>query len=260
MRLTRLLPALLLLPMLAGCSYSAMPDWLVDMLGGPKRTGYYVDGPLKDAYVVERAKLKLPALTQDGAMRLQVAPSFGLHDYVLDFTPQPAGCLMMWNIRDLHEADIKRRCQIIAARIWRSASENRGTTMPVESRVFYLPPGDYQDVLQSFNKRLEGWKGFDGLTVDGTWIGFEQVHGNRLGSMTDNASESPAENPLPQLARDVQRLVLAYGPAGFFPRSYEWHSIADSENPCSGGLAGTDPDSMGAGDDACATSLRARPR
>lgn len=193
-------------------------------------------------------------------MRLQVAPSFGVYDYVLDFTPQPAGCLMMWNIRDLNEADIKRRCQIISARIWRSASENEGTPMPVESRAFYLPTGDYQDALQSFNERLKGWKGSDGLTVDGTWIGFEQVHGNRHGSMTDNASESPVENPLPQLVRDMQRLVLAYGPAGFFPRSYDWHSIADPDNPCSVGLAGTDPDGMGTGDDACAAWLRARPR
>lgn len=45
MRLNRFLPVLLLLPLVGGCSYDAMPDWLVGMLGGPERTGRYASGP-----------------------------------------------------------------------------------------------------------------------------------------------------------------------------------------------------------------------
>lgn len=260
MRLTRLLPALLLLPMLAGCSYGAMPDWLVEMLGGPKRTGHYVDGPLKDSYVVERAKLKLPALTQDGAMRLQVAPSFGLYDYVLDFTPQPAGCLMMWRDVEFSDEEIKRRCRIIAVHVWRSASENAGAPTPVEQRAFFVPEEDYRDVMQAFSERVRFSKGHSGGTIDGTWVGVEQVRRGSLGSIEDNAAESPYASPPSQLLRDIHRLGLSYGPEDFLPRSYDWHSFSDPENPCFGGLAGADPDGMGTGDDACAAWLRARPR
>jgi hypothetical protein len=260
MRLTRLLPALLLLPMLAGCSYSVMPDWLVDILGGPKRTGQYADGPLKDGYVVERAKLKLPTLTQDGAMRLQVAPSFGLYDYVLDFTPQPADCLMMWRDRDFNEAEVKRRCQIIAVHVWRSASENAGSQTPVEERAFFVPEEDYRDVMQAFSERLQVSKGHSGGAIDGTWVGVEHVRRGVLGSMEDNAAEHPDASPSSQLLRDTHRMVLSYGPLGFFPRSYDWHSFSDPDHPCGGGLAGTDPDGMGTRDDACAAWLGARPR
>lgn len=260
MRLTRLLPALLLLPMLAGCSYGAMPDWLVEMLGGPKRTGHYVDGPLKDSYVVERAKLKLPALTQDGAMRLQVAPSFGLYDYVLDFTPQPAGCLMMWRDVEFHEADMNRPCGMIAVEVWRSATDNKGKLIGVERRAFYVPEEDYRDAIQSFNDRLPNWRGRRFGMTDGTGLKFEQVHKGKIGSMTANAGERGSDNPLSQLTRDVHRLALAYGPADFLPRRYDWHSYSDPDYPCNGGLAGTDPDGMGTGDDACAAWLRARPR
>ncbi|SEJ05023.1 hypothetical protein SAMN05518849_102331 [Sphingobium sp. AP50] len=260
MRLTRLLPVLLLLPMLAGCSYNAMPDWLVEMVGGPKRTGQYVDGPSKDSYVAERAKLKLPALTQDGAMRLQVAPSFGLYDYVLDFTPQPAGCLMMWRDLDFSDEEIKRRCRIIAVHVWRSATDNEGELIGLELRAFYVPEEDYRDAIQSFNDRLPSWRGRRFGMTDGTGLEFEQVRKGKIGSMTANANERGSDNPLSQLARDVHRLALAYGPADFFPRLYDWHSYSDPDYPCNGGLAGADPDGMGTGDDACAAWLKARPR
>jgi hypothetical protein len=260
MRLNRLLPALLLLPLIGGCSYSRMPDWLVRMVGGPERLGKYVDGPLTEAYVVERAKLKLPPLTQDGAIRLQVAPSFGLYDYVLDFTPQPAGCLMWWRDVEFEEADWKRACGMIAVQVWRSATDKEGKLIGVERRAFYVPQEDYRDVIQSFNDRLPSWRGRRFGMLDGTGLEFEQVHKGKIGSMTANAGERGSDNPLSQLARDVHRLALAYGPADFFPRLYDWHSMYDPEYPCNGGLAGTDPDGMGAGDDACAAKLRARPR
>jgi hypothetical protein len=260
MRLNRLLPALLLLPLVGGCSYSRMPDWLVRMVGGPERSGKYVDGPLKEAYVVERAKLKLPPLTQDGAIRLQVAPSFGLYDYVLDFTPQPAGCLMMWKDRDFSDAEIKRNCQIIAVHVWRSASENVGAPTPVEERVFFVPEEDYRDVILSFNARLKDWRGRRSGMADGTWLGLEQFHQGKIGSMTANAGEWSSDNLVSQLARDVHRLAFAYGPASFFPRSYDWHNLSDPGYVCGGGFAGVDPDGMGAGDDACAALLRAKPR
>ncbi len=260
MRLNRFLPVLLLLPLVSGCSYGAMPDWLVGMLGGPERTGRYASGPLDDLYVVERAKLKLASLMQDGAMRLQIAPSFGRYDYVLDFTPQPVGCLMMWRDRDFDDAEVKRRCGIIAVRVWRSASDNADSQRPAESRAFYVPEDDYRDVMQSFNSRLTGWRGRRSGMMDGTWVGLEQFYKGKMGSMTANVGEMPADNPLSQLARDAQRLAMAYGPSGFFPRSYDWHSNADPSAPCWSGLAGVDQDGMGADADACATLVGARPR
>ncbi|WP_372520152.1 hypothetical protein [Sphingobium abikonense] len=237
-----------------------MPDWLMEMLGGPKPTGQYVDGPLKDSYILERTKLKLPPLTQDGAIRLQVAPSFGLYDYVLDFTPQPAGCLMMWRGRDLDEDEIKMRCQIVAVHVWRSASENAGAPTPAEERRFFVPEEDYRDVTLSFNARVTDWRSRRSGMVDGTWLGVEQVHQGKIGSTVANAGAWSSDNPASQLARDIHRLALAYGPAGFFPRSYDWHNIADPDYACGGGLAGTDPDGMGNGDDACAARLKTRPR
>lgn len=260
MRLIRFLPALLLLPMVGGCSYSHMPDWLVRMTGGPERSGQYVDRPLKDAYVVERAKLKLPPLTQDGAMRLQIAPSLGHYDYVLDFTPQPAGCLMWWRDVTFDETDMQRSCGMVAVQVWRSATDDGGQLKAVDRRAFYVPQEDYRDAIQSFNDRLSDWRGRRFDMLDGTGLEVEQFHKGKLGSMRANAGERASDNPLSQLSRDVHRLALAYGPADYFPRLYDWRSAYDPTYPCTGGLAGTDPDGMGAGDDACAARLRARQR
>ncbi len=231
MRLHRLLPLMLVLPQVGGCSNNVMPDWLVEILSGTERTGGYADGPLKDGYVIERGKLKLPPLTHDGAMRLQIAPTFGRYDYVLDFTPRPANCLMMWRDRDVDDAEVKRKCRIIAVRVWRSASENGGSQGPAESRAFSVPEEDYRDVVQSFNRCLKDWRGRRAGMLDGTWVGLEQFYKGKIGSMTANAGESPSDNPLSQLARDAQRLALAYGPTGFFPQSYDWHSNADPSAP-----------------------------
>lgn len=260
MRLNRLLPALLLLPLVTGCSYSRMPDWLVRMVGGPERSGKYVDGPLKEAYVVERAKLKLPPLTQDGAIRLQVAPSFGLYDYVLDFTPQPAGCLMWWQDQNLSDAEMKRTCKIVAVHVWRSASQSDTVPGMVDHRKFYVPLDDYTDAIESFNDRVSDWRGGRSAILDGTGLNLEHSYQGKIGSMIANAGERPSENPLSQFARDIHRVVLAYGPTGFFPQNARWRNRYDPDYPCNGGLAGTDPDGMGAGDDACAAKLRARPR
>lgn len=260
MRLTRLLPALLLLPLLGGCSYSAMPDWLVEMLGGPKRTGHYVDGPLKEHYALVRAALKLPPPARDGAMRMEITPSRGRYEYLLDFTPYPNNCLMWWKDRELEDDEGKRSCPLIAVRVWRTALDEKDVEDPLESRLFYIPEGDYRDAVEAFNARLKGWRGHRSLMLDGTGLGLEQMYRGRLGSMTANAGASPDANPLSQLARDMQRLMLAYGPENFFPRNAGWYSFTDPAHPCLGGLAGTDPDGMGTGDDACAAWLKARPR
>jgi len=260
MRLNRLLPALLLLPLMGGCSYDAMPDWLVEMLGGPKRTGRYVDGPLKEHYAVVRAGLKLPLPVQDGALRMEITPSRGRYEYLLDLTPYPANCLMWWKDRELADKDIEKSCELIAVRVWRTALGEEGAKSRVESHLFYVPEGDYRDALEAFNARLKGWRGHRSLMLDGTGVGLEQMYRSRLGSMTANAGASPAANPLSQLTRDMQRLMLAYGPANFFPRNAGWYSFTDPAHPCRSGLAGTDPDGMGTGDDACAASLKARPR
>lgn len=260
MRMSRLLLPLLMLPLTGGCSYDAMPDWVVEMAGGPKRTGQYVDGPLRDGYVVERAKLKLPPLTQDGAMRLQVAPSFGLYDYVLDFTPQPAGCLMTWRDTEFDQAATKPLCGIVAVQVWRSATNEEGQLKSREPRAFFVLGEDYRDVIQAFNDKLPRWRGRQTMMLDGTGLEFEQLHKGKLGSMTANAGEAGSDNPLAQLARDIHRLALAYGPADFFPQRYDWHSYADANYPCGGSLAGADLDGMGIGDDACAAWLKTKPR
>jgi hypothetical protein len=251
------LPVLLLVPSLGGCSDSAAPNWLSDIMGGQKREGLYVDHALEDSYVVERAKLKRPLPKQDGAMRLQIAPSFGLYEYVFDFTPRPANCLMWWRDRQYDEAKAKQGCRIIAVRVWRSASETVDRPATIENRTFYVPEEDYRDVIQSFNNRLKGWRGRKWGMADGTWIGVEQVHKGKIGSMTANAGELAADNPLSQLSREVQRLAVIYGPVDFVPRSYGWHSIFDPDYPCWGGLSGVDSDGMGVGsDDACAAFLK----
>ncbi len=230
------------------------------MIGGQKRTGQYFDGSLEDGYVIKRAKLELPSLTQDGAIRLQIAPSFGQFDYVLDFTPQPSGCLMWRRNRNLSLTEVKNSCQIIAVSVWRSASENVGALKSLEKRRFFVPEEDYRDAILSFNERLKNWHGRRLGMADGTWLGLEQLHRGKVGSMTANAGEWSSDNPLSQLVRDVQRLAIAYGPTGFFPRSYDWHNLSDPDYACGMGFAGADPDGMGAGGDVCAALLKAKPR
>jgi hypothetical protein len=127
---------------------------------------------------------------------------------------------------------------------------------------FDIPDEDLMVTLDAYDLRARRWMGETGLGADGTAIFVERVRDGAITSMhsNSNAGWSPG-NPAVQLGSDVLRLMLAYGPSGVFPRSYDWHVSAGehADYPCAGyDLNGADPDGFGVGADACAQFKRGR--
>lgn len=145
-----------------------------------------------------------------------------------------------------------------AARLIRVARGDPQPGIPqAQTWRFVVPEEDFRDVIHAFDRAASHWRGDNVMVCDGTSIDIERVHAGTVSSMSTNAlhAMSPG-NPGAQLLPDVQRLVLAYGPSGVAPRSYDWTVASDAGHACTAGLASADPDGVGTGDDACAQLIR----
>jgi hypothetical protein len=252
----RLLAAFCLLLLSAGCDG---PSWLPEALGGEPRSGRIADGPL-----AEKLHPRLEPLETLGrnGMRVSIAPSFGLHVFVVDFIPQPLGCYLPGP--DLDEERYRREgCGLIAVRY----TIIGGAEAP-EPRLrrfrFHVPEEEYRALVQDYDRLAARWSGSSGGVLDGTSVGIEQWREGRLRSMESNAPIlfEPG-NPAARALLDVHRLLLAYGPSGAVPRSSSFtiEPQSEADYPCMGQTFATpDPDGFGAGEDPCARQLARPPR
>lgn len=181
----------------------SFPLWWPVWAGGPILHATINEGPLP-ANV--RAIYRLPpthlrVLGGDG-VSVSIRPSFGAVDYDLDLAP--AGLVLPGRP---------------TARLW---VRPKGGS-PREYR-FHVPWEDLEVTLQAFDARARRWRGQRGMSTDGTPIMVERVKEGQVTSIDTNAATNwePA-NPAAQLRTDLHALVLAYGPTGSIPRSYDWH-------------------------------------
>lgn len=198
-----LLSLLGLPPLLVVAALSdGFPLWWPVWAGGPIVHDAINEGPLPADI---RAAYRLPptrlgVLGRDG-VSISIRPSFGAVDYDLDLAP--AGLVLPGRP---------------TARLWvrPKGGESR------EYR-FHVPWEDLEVTLQAFDARARRWRGQRGMATDGTPIMVERMKEGRVTSIDTNAvtSSEPA-NPAAQLRTDVHALLLAYGPTGSVPRSYDW--------------------------------------
>ena len=242
----RALGLLIVLLATTGC------DRWPEQLGGQPPADAIIQGPLHQS-----GWNNYPPLSSLGpeGLRVFIEPSFGEYRYLVDFAPLPRGCYMIPAGGDVDEGRWRRSgCAMVAARLIRMPNGDAQPGIPqAQTWRFVVPEEDFRDIIHAFDRAASHWRGDDVIVCDGTGVGIERVHAGAISSMWTNAmrDNSPG-NPGAQLLPDVQRLVLAYGPSGVAPRSYDWTVSSDLGHACSAGLASPDPDGVGAGNDGCA--------
>jgi hypothetical protein len=236
---------------LAGC------NWWPEQLGGPHRSDAIVRAPLSAQRLHEYGWNNYPPLATLGpeGLRIFIAPSFGAYRYLVDFAPRPRGCYMIpadGNVDD--ERWRNSGCRFVAVRLIRMENASDQPNPPqAQSWRFIVPEEDFREVVGAFDRAAARWQGDDAIVCDGTAVHVERVHAGWVTSISTNEDRWMApSNPGALLLPDIQRLVLAYGPSGVAPRSYDWTVSPDHDSACTAGLNTPDPDGVGAGDDACA--------
>ncbi len=232
------------------------------------------DGPLESWPPFAR----LPPLADagDNALRVRISPTFSYYGYVVDFAPQPRGCLTPYggNADDI-DRDAPRFCRDVLV-TYRIARKGEGTS-PDRSGTwtFHIPVTDYRALVEGVDPRLDRWKGVDNgppradgsveivIVSDGTSVGVERRKDGKVRSMSNNYGDDLAiGNPASFAKSQVQRLLLLYGPSGKVPRDADWNVNGRTDrpdDPCALPVFATpDPDGYGVGRDACAQALKRR--
>ena len=221
-------------------STSALPRWWPESAGGRPMFGKVMPGPIPadDAKLFELpGPNRLRLLGTDG-MRVMIRPSFG--ELYYDIYLSPGGLKLTASPK------------VLVRVIYRQAARAR-------EYQFDMPSEDLEMTLLAFDSRTRTWSG-DGGSMDGTSVFVERVKDRKIISMHTNSEPSwSPNNPAAQLRSDLLGLMLAYGPSGIFPHSYDWHVVAEEhhERPCNGlDLNAPDADGFGVGDDDCAVFKR----
>ena len=223
----------------------------------PHRSGT-VAGPLRGDYAISRQASggeTLTAFGQDG-LRVLIAPSFGRYHYYLSLRQLPSGCLPRDRLPDDGSAD---GCSCGPARV--DVRRIDQTDRRIATARFVVPPEEGELLLARLNAPLERWHGENFSTLDGTVVAIERVRAGQTMSMSSNTYATDPANPAPQLSTDLHRILLAYGPTGFAPRSGDWHVPHDpiGEDPCNDPALATPLDrGFGVGDSDCDAAKRWR--
>ncbi len=221
----------------------------------PHRSGT-IDGPLRGDYAISRQASggeTLAALGQDG-LRVQIAPSFGRYSYYVAVRQLPAGCLPRVRRPGDGSADA-RGCGPARVDVRRIDQTNR----TIATAHFFLPPEEGEMLLERLDARLDRWTGDNSGGTDGTGIDIERVRAGRTTSMSSNSYSDDPGNPAVPLSIELHRALLAYGPRGFAPRSWDWHVARDDELgvPCEAlDLAKPLDRGFGVGDSQCDAAKR----
>lgn len=182
-----------------------------------------IDGPLSGDRAISASDAgggQLSSVGSDG-FRVLIEPSFGRYRYYLSFRQLPSGCLLRARQRR-DGSDSGRVCGPGRIHV-RRIDQNDGQVLTAE---FFIPGEEADTLLEDLDARLTRWRGTDTLTYDGTGVSLERVRNGSVISIDTN--HVGPDNPASQLLGDLQRILLAYGPSGFAPRSGNW-SVRSAE-------------------------------
>ena len=221
----------------------------------PHRSGT-VEGPLRGDRAISLQASggeTLSAFGQDG-LRVLIEPSFGRYSYYLSLRQLPAGCVP--RARRPHDGSADARgCGPARVDVRRIDQTNAS----IATARFFLPPEEGDMLLERLDAQLARWNGDNSGGTDGTGIDFERVRDGRTTSMSSNSYSDDPGNPAVALAIDLHRALLAYGPRGLAPRSWDWHVARDDESggPCETlDLATPLDQGFGVGDSPCDAAKR----
>ncbi|MBX3594663.1 hypothetical protein [Sphingomonas sp.] len=186
-------------------------------------------------------------------VRVLIAPTFGRYAFYLSLLRLPTGCPPRDRRPDDSSAD-SRACGPSRVDVRRIDQFDKSVAT---SRLF-LPPEESDTLFATLDTRLTRWRGSNLGGTDGTGIALERVRDGRVTSMSSNISAG-ADNPAVMLSGDLHRILLAYGPDGFPPRSWDWNvrQPGDERDPCNEPALATPLErGFGLGDSDCDAAKR----
>lgn len=207
---------------LAGCSSGGKDAYFRGTIDGPLAGDRAIPSGLSGGE-------KLSDLGAEG-LRALVRPTFGRYAYYLSFQRLPPGCLPRDRLRS-DGSNRSQACGTTRVRVRRTDQFDHSAA----TAGFFLPVEESDDLFEELDARLARWHGINFGGTDGTGVDVERVRDGRATSMSSNASPSrDRDNPAAQLRGDMLRILLAYGPAGFAPRSGSWdvRPPQDDGDPC----------------------------
>ncbi len=212
------------------------------------------NGPLPDGAAISAASggERLSDLGRDG-FRVLIAPSFGRYRYYVSMRRLPIGCIPRAR-STLDEKPSQVACGPGQFRVRRIDA----TSGSVDGARFVLPVDESETLVRELDARLARWSGMS-LALDGTGFDLERVSDGRIVSISGNASSGEVDDPTTWLSHELLRILLAYGPTGFAPRSSSWHvrEADDAGDPCNNpGLATPLDRGFGTGNSDCDAAKR----
>ena len=170
-----------------------------------------------------------PSSLGRNGLRVGIEPSFGAYSYTVRFDVRPANCAarMAWSAVPNGRGDrAYGRCRSVVARVRRleRLRDLRGDEHGygrVDTAFVAIPVEEYEAVGERIDRAFKGGRS-TGFDTDGTTIAVERMSAGRLQAYVGNASAGD-EDPAPETAAQVQRLLLAYGPRRLIPPTADWH-------------------------------------
>ncbi|MEG3182211.1 hypothetical protein [Sphingomonas sp. LT1P40] len=190
------------------------------------------DGPLASDFAIKPTLAggdKLSNLGTEG-LRVLIAPTFGRYAYYMSLRRLPSGCLPR-DRRKGDGSDDRRACGTTQVGVRRTDQFDQS----VATAAFFLPVEESDALFEELDTDLSRWTGPNWGGTDGTSVDIERVRNGRVKSMSSNASPpEDSGNPAAALRGDLLRILLAYGPSGFTPRSSDWHvrRADELDDPC----------------------------
>lgn len=204
------------------------------------------------------------------AIRVLVAPSFGIYHYAFDIVPLDNGCRVMqrgtYYAESAPPTDIRcGNAMVHAIRNLNSGFKHIDLNESPMSFKFVVPAAEYESFYLTLKSKMDSWDGsWQGMT-DGTGTSIELHSGGRISSYHSNLPlDFSPDNPAAFAALNMRMIALAYAPTGLTPRDPSWtvRPPKDKLQPkfrCAWpGMNDADPDGYGIGDDACAKTLAAQ--
>ena len=201
------------------------------------------------------------------AIRVIVAPSFGIYHYRFDLVPLNKGCRVLDYEKDFDKQPASKMCGDAIADAERSLNPAFRHSIANEKPMFFkfiVPAPEYQSFFNTLKSKMKGWRGAWQQMTDGTGSSIEIHDGVRITSYHSNLPlEHSPDNPAAFASLNMRTIALAYAPAGLIPRDPDWNVRPPDKElqprfRCAWpGLNVPDPDGWGFGDDACAKTRSA---
>ncbi len=206
--------------LVAGCGPDDLP------FDGP-----LANGPGSGIYGFARHG-KLETYNSD-AIRIIIAPSFGIYHYRFDVVPLKKGCRVIDRTKHFDKQPVSKMCgdaTVSAERSINPAWKERDPAAKPLRFAFVIPAPEYTSLFRTLSSKTEKWRGHWQGVTDGTSTAIELHSGGKIVSYHSNVPlEIAPDNPAAFASLQIRAIALAYAPTGSIPRGIDWNVDGPNE-------------------------------